>query len=41
MKSSNRNWAEYNRSLIYRGSLTFWISEDVIEAWKAAHSPNK
>lgn len=27
------NWSEYNRSLINRGSLTFWISEDVLKIW--------
>jgi len=29
-----RNWAAYNDSLVERGSLTVWISEDVIEGWK-------
>jgi IS5 family transposase len=29
-----RNWAAYNASLVERGSLTVWISEDVIEGWK-------
>jgi IS5 family transposase len=29
-----RNWNEYNESLVNRGSLTFWFSEDVISAWK-------
>jgi len=28
-----RNWPEYNAGLVKRGSLTFWMSEDVIEAW--------
>jgi len=28
-----RNWAEYNKSLVQRGSLTVWFSEDAIEAW--------
>jgi len=28
-----RNWTEYNESLVNRGSLTFWFSEDVITAW--------
>lgn len=27
------NWSEYNRSLINRGSLTFWVSEDVLNTW--------
>lgn len=29
-----RNWAEYNASLVERGSVTFWISEDILEAWQ-------
>ena len=28
-----RNWAEYNRSLVQRGSLTIWFFEDAIETW--------
>jgi hypothetical protein len=28
-----RNWKEYNRSLRQRGSLTFWVSEDLLENW--------
>jgi IS5 family transposase len=27
------NWGEYNRSLVKRGSLTLWISEDIIDWW--------
>jgi hypothetical protein len=29
-----RNWASYNESLKKRGSITLWIDEDVIHAWK-------
>jgi hypothetical protein len=29
-----RNWAAYNESLVERGSLTVWLSDDVIEGWK-------
>jgi hypothetical protein len=29
-----RNWAAYNDKLVERGSLTVWISDDVIEGWK-------
>ena len=29
-----RNWAAYNNSLVERGSLTVWISDEVIEGWK-------
>lgn len=28
-----RNWKEYNRSLMKRGSLTFWISDELIDNW--------
>jgi hypothetical protein len=31
------NWRKYNESLVQRGSITFWFSEDVIERW---HHPN-
>ena len=32
------NWAKYNQSLVERGSLTLWVSEDVIRAWKPTPS---
>lgn len=28
-----RNWSQYNKALVQRGSLTIWISEDVLSAW--------
>lgn len=28
-----RNWSQYNKALVRRGSLTLWISEDVLQAW--------
>jgi hypothetical protein len=28
-----RNWSDYNRSLRNRGSLTFWISDELIDNW--------
>jgi len=28
-----RNWTTYNKSLVQRGSITIWISEEVIAAW--------
>jgi hypothetical protein len=31
------NWSKYNESLVQRGSITFWFSEDVIDQW---HHPN-
>jgi IS5 family transposase len=28
-----RNWSQYNKALVRRGSLTLWVSEDVLSAW--------
>ena len=28
-----QNWQDYERSLIQRGDLTIWLSEDVIQSW--------
>lgn len=28
-----KNWSDYNQSLINRGSITFWFSEDTIKKW--------
>lgn len=30
-----RNWAEYNKSLIQRGDITVWFSDDAREKWMA------
>ena len=27
------NWRKYNESLVQRGSITYWFSEDVIDQW--------
>ena len=35
-----RNWPDYNRALIARGSLTFWFDENAVAAWRNA-DPNK
>lgn len=29
-----RNWHQYNEGLGQRGSLTIWISEEVLEQWR-------
>lgn len=29
-----RNWKQYNNALVNRGSLTIWVSQDVILAWR-------
>ena len=35
-----RNWREYNRALVKRGSLTVWVDQQAIETW--AHTgPNQ
>lgn len=37
-----KNWKEYNRSLIHRGSITFWFSEESINKWHpASHTGEK
>jgi len=33
--ASKVDWAAYDRSLIQRGSITFWLCDDVMEAWYA------
>lgn len=35
------NWSEYNASLVSRGSLTIWITPEVLEAWKDARPPQR
>lgn len=35
MARKNMNWAQYDQALKQRGSITFWISEDVADAWNA------
>jgi len=29
------NWPAYNRALVARGSVTMWLSDDVVEGWRA------
>ncbi|GEM_PF-1693747 len=37
-----RNWASYNESLKKRGSITLWIDEGVLQAWRPdAKAPKK
>ena len=36
-----RNWKEYNKSLIQRGSISVWFSEDAIEKWLADKEEGK
>ena len=36
-----RNWSEYNKGLKQRGSLTFWISPDVLANWEVKEKTGK
>lgn len=36
-----RNWREYNKSLVNRGSITFWFDEDAIRKWYSTERSNK
>src|ERR1035437_6245836 len=36
MKFSVKNWAEYDAGLRHRGSLTLWITAEVLDGWQAA-----
>ena len=33
-----KNWSEYDKSLRTRGDITFWFSEEAIEAWAPKHN---
>jgi hypothetical protein len=35
------NWKEYNQSLVSRGDVTFWFSEDVVDAWEHENEQKK
>jgi len=35
------NWRKYNESLVERGSITFWFSDEVIDRWKHANEKPK
>lgn len=30
-----RNWKDYNKSLVQRGNITIWFSQDAIDKWRA------
>jgi hypothetical protein len=36
-----RNWGEYTRALVQRGSLTLWITEEVLQTWHPTEPENK
>ena len=29
-----RNWKQYNNALVQRGSLTLWVSDDILALWR-------
>ena len=33
------NWRNYNKALINRGSLTFWLDDETIQAWYESATP--
>lgn len=35
------NWRKYNESLVQRGSITFWFSDEVLEQWQHANDQAK
>ena len=34
-----RNWPAYNRALVRRGSITFWVDEEAVQAWRDSAAP--
>lgn len=31
---AKRRWNEYNRDLVNRGSIAFWVSQECLDSWK-------
>ncbi len=36
-----RNWTEYNKALVRRGSLTLWVSDEIIAQWRETKRTGK
>ncbi|KIC72122.1 IS903 transposase [Neochlamydia sp. TUME1] len=36
-----RNWSEYNKALVQRGSITLWFSDGTIKGWRENKSLRK
>ena len=34
-----RNWRDYNRALVRRGSITFWVDEQAVRLWCSEKVP--
>jgi hypothetical protein len=35
------NWPTYNKALINRGSITFWLDDEAIQAWYESATPSR
>ena len=35
MQKTNRDWKNYNKSLVNRGSINFWLDEEALSKWTA------
>ena len=35
------NWRQYNESLVERGSVTVWFSEDALAGWQHPNAQSK
>ncbi len=35
------NWKEYNESLVNRGDITIWFSEDALDSWEHPNDATK
>jgi hypothetical protein len=33
MQKTNRDWKNYNTSLVNRGSINFWLDEEALSKW--------
>jgi IS5 family transposase len=36
-----RNWKQYNSALVQRGSLTLWVSDDLLKTWRNTEKTGK
>lgn len=36
-----KNWPEYEKALVQRGSITFWLSDDFEKVWRYAGEPQR
>ncbi|WNU34931.1 transposase (plasmid) [Escherichia coli] len=38
--SKSPHWPTYNKALINRGSITFWLDDEAIQAWYESATPS-